>query len=161
MTTRSLTDRTALCYSAVYAHLEVGLLLCSRGADLMAVNDKGCTALDLYGIFANLSDELKQKHRAALLGCFRIGPHLLQVKRRADDNFGRRLSFMLVITGCDFTPLLARQLALLSLNPPLPPDAKIPHVEIATVAQKRAFLNMAVFGHGGLVKPSRAPCEAS
>ena len=59
---------------------------------------------------------------------------------------------MLVMTGCDFKPLLARQLALLLLNPPLPPDVKIPPIEIATVAQKRAFLNMAVFGHEGLVR---------
>jgi hypothetical protein len=48
--------------------------------------------------------------------------------------------------------LLARQLALLLLSPPLPPDAEIPPIEIVTVAQKRAFLNMAVFGHEGLVR---------
>jgi hypothetical protein len=59
---------------------------------------------------------------------------------------------MLVMTGCDFKPLIARQLALLLLNPPLPPDVKIPPIEIATVAQKR------VPEHGG-ARP-RGPAQA-
>jgi hypothetical protein len=58
---------------------------------------------------------------------------------------------MQVMVFNDFQPLLARQLILLTLNPPLPPDASIPPVIISTVAQRRAFLNMAVFGHGYLL----------
>ena len=110
--------------------------------------------MDLHGVNANprLSEETDEEHRAALLDCFRKGPHPSQVQRRKDENWARRLPFLLVMTGCDFKPLLARQLALLLLNPPLPPDVKIPPIEIATVAQKRAFLNMAVFGHEGLVR---------
>ena len=55
---------------------------------------------------------------------------------------------MQVMVCYDFQPLLARQLILLTLNPP---DASIPPVIISTaVAQRRAFLNMAVFGHGYL-----------
>ncbi len=120
----------------------------------MSVNKSGRTLLQIYGSHANLplSEETLQEHRAALLDCFRKGPHPSQVQRRKDENWARRLPLMLVMTGCDFKPLLARQLALLLLNPPLPPDVKIPHIEIATVAQKRAFLNMAVFGHEGLVR---------
>ena len=102
--------------------------------------------------YPRLSEETEEEHKAALLDCFRKGPHPSQVQRRKDENWARRLPFMLVMTGCDFKPLLARQLALLLLNPPLPPDVKIPPIEIATVAQKRAFLNMAVFGHEGLVR---------
>ena len=160
MTTRADDGFTALHWAAWYGHLQVGLLLCSKGADLMAVIDNGNTTFDgetplqIYGIHANppLSEETKEEHRAALLDCFRKGPHPSQVQRRKDKNWARRLPFMLVMTGCDFKPLLARQLALLLLNPPLPPDVKIPPIEIATVAQKRAFLNMAVFGHEGLVR---------
>ena len=99
-----------------------------------------------------LSEETKEEHRAALRDCFRKGPHPSQVQRRKEENWARRLPFMLVMTGCDFKPLIARQLALLLLSPALPPDVKIPPIEIATVAQKRAFLNMAVFGHEGLVR---------
>ena len=154
MTTRDVIGWTALHYSAYYGHLQVGLLLCSKGADLMAVSHDGYTALQDYGDNAipRLSEETKEEHRAVLLDCFRKGPHPSQVQRRKDENWARRLPFMLVMTGCDFRPLLARQLALLLLNPPLPPDAAIPPIEIATVAQKRAFLNMAVFGHEGLVR---------
>ena len=120
----------------------------------MRVSKYKRTPLEGYGIEANppLSEKTKEKHRAALLDCFRKGPHPSQVQRRKDENWARRLPFMLVMSGCDFKPLLARQLALLLLSPALPPDVKIPPIEIATVAQKRAFLNMAVFGHEGLVR---------
>ena len=154
MTTRDVNGWTALHLSADKGHLQVSLLLCSKGADLMAVNKNGRTPLQLYGSHATspLSEETKDEHRAALLDCFRKGPHPSQVQRCKDENWARRLPFMLVMTGCDFKPLLARQLALLLLSPPLPPDVKIPPIEIATEAQKRAFLNMAVFGHEGVVR---------
>ena len=154
MTTRDVNGLTALHCAATYDHLQVGLLLCSKGADLMAVSNRGCTPLQMYGNNANppLSEETKEEHKAALLDCFRKGPHPSQVQRRKNENWARRLPLMLVMTGCDFKPLVALQLALLLLNPPLPPDVKIPPIEIATVAQKRAFLNMAVFGLEGLLK---------
>jgi hypothetical protein len=120
----------------------------------MAATKRGCTPSQIYGstAYPRLSEQTKEKHRAALRDCFRKGPHPSQVQRRKDENWARRLPLMLVMAGCDFKPLIARQLALLSLNPALPPDVKIPPIEIATVAQKRAFLNMAVFGHEGLVR---------
>ena len=120
----------------------------------MSVNKNRQTPLQEYGSHANprLSKQTKDEHRAALLDCFRKGPHPSQVQRRKDENWVRRLPLMLVMTRCDFKPLLARQLALLLLSPALPPDVKIPPIDIATVAQKRAFLNMAVFGHEGLVR---------
>ena len=154
MTTRDVVGWTVLHWSAYKGRLQVGLLLCSKGADLMAVDNHGRTPLQDYGYLANplLSKETKEEHRAALLDCFRKGPHPSQVQRRKDENWARRLPFMLVMTGCDFKPLIARQLALLLLNPPLPTDVKIPPIEIATVAQKRAFLNMALLGHAGLLR---------
>ena len=154
MTTRNAEGWTALKWAALNAHLQVGLLLCSKGADLMTVDNRGYTALQDYGHDDNprLSKKTKKKDKAALLDCFRKGPHPSQVQRRKNENWARRLPFLLVMTGCDFKPLLARQLALFLLSPPLPPDVKIPPIEIATVAQKRAFLNTAVFGHKGLVR---------
>ena len=154
MTTRDTGGWTALHLSAWNGDLQVGLLLCSKGADLMAVTNGGYTVLQDYGENTDppLSEETLQEHRAALLDCFRKGPHPSQVQRRKDENWARRLPFLLVMTGCDFKPLIARQLALLLLSPALPPDVKIPPIEIATVAQKRAFLNMTVFGHEGLVR---------
>ena len=154
MTTRDNGGRTALHWSALHGNLQVGLLLYSKGADLMTVDNNGLTALQIYGNSADppLSHETEVEHRAALLDCFRKGPHPSQVQRRKDENWARRLPLMLVMTGCDFRPLIARQLTLLLLSPALPPDAAIPPIDIATVAQKRAFLNMAVFGHEGLVR---------
>jgi len=60
---------------------------------------------------------------------------------------------MMSIAGHDFQPLIAKQLVLLFLKPPLPPDVSIPLVDISTMAQRRAFLNMAVFGLAGSVPP--------
>ena len=153
-TSEAAAGRTALHFAAFNAHLHVGLFLCSKGADLMAVKDNGSTPLQIYDstAYPRLSEQTKDEHRAALRDCFRKGPHPSQVQRRKDENWARRWPLMLVMTGCDFKPLLARQLALLLLSPPLPPDVKIPPIEISTVAQKRAFLNMSVFGHEGLLK---------
>ena len=150
MTTDTVGGWTALNYSAFRGHLQVGLLLCSKGADLMAVDRNGRTALQVYGndVYPRLSKETEEEHKAALLDCFRKGPHPSQVQRRKDENFARRLPFMLLLTGCDFKPLLARQLALLLLSPALPPDVKIPPL----VTTRSARLNLAVFGHEGLVK---------
>jgi hypothetical protein len=49
----------------------------------MEVDNNGLTALQDYGIDANprLSEETKKEHKAALLDCFRKGPHPSQVQR--------------------------------------------------------------------------------
>ena len=89
MTTRSTGRWTALHCSAFYGHLQVGLLLCSKGADLMAVDIYKSTPLQGYGTsLANppLSEKTEEEHRAALLDCFRKGPHPSQVQRRKDEN---------------------------------------------------------------------------
>ena len=95
--------------------------------------------------FANppLSPAVLEDRRALLQHAYEEGPH-------PNARWARRWPFMQVMVFNDFQPLLARQLILLTLNPPLPPDASIPPVIISTVAQRRAFLNMAVFGHGYL-----------
>jgi hypothetical protein len=51
--------------------------------------------------------------------------------------------FVLVMTGCDFRQLFARQMAQLLLNPAVLPNATILPIDISTVAQKRTFLNVA------------------
>ena len=66
---------TALHFAAVWDHPDTCLLLLSRGADLMAVDDDNKTALDLYGHALNyisstdrpkLSDAVKEERRNAL-----------------------------------------------------------------------------------------------
>jgi hypothetical protein len=57
-----------------------------------------------------------------------------------------------VLVCCDFQPLVARQLVLLELNPPLPPDAEIPPIEISTPEQYRAYLHGIMFAHPGIWK---------
>ena len=113
MTTNNTFGVTALHYSAYFGHLQVGLLLCSKGADLMTGDNIGQTTLQLYGSHAKppLSEETEEEHKAALLDCFRKGPHSTQVQRRKDENWARRWPLMLVMTGCDLRPVIARQLA--------------------------------------------------
>ena len=98
---------TALHWSALKGHLQVGLLLCSKGADLvaMAVNGRGENSLMIYGNGGDLSRETLQEYKAALLDCFRKGPYPSQVQRRKDENWARRLPFMLVMTGCELQAL--------------------------------------------------------
>jgi len=57
---------------------------------------------------------------------------------------------MQVMVFNDFQPLAARRAVLLALNPPLPTNVKIPPLPNRTRAQRRALLNMKVFGHEGI-----------
>ena len=140
---------TALHLSAYYGNLQVGLLLCSKGADFMAVDIYKRTPLQLYGLNANppLSQETEEEHKAALLDCFRKGPHPSQVQRRKNENWARRWPFIMIIVGHDFQPLAARRAIL---NPPLPPNVRIRPLPNRTRAQSRALLNMRNFGHKGI-----------
>ena len=142
---RSDTD-SALLLAAYYDHIQVCLLLISRRANLMLVVD-GRTALNNYGDRKRpvlTPDELEER-RAIVLTAFEQGPH-------PDMCLARRWPFVCVLVGCDFQPLLARQLVLLALNPPLPPDAQIPPIEIATPEQYRAYLHGCIFAHPGFWK---------
>ena len=138
---------SALSLAARYDHLQVCLLLISRRANLMLALTDG-TALDRYGddkYNPRLTPDEFEERRATLRTAFEQGPH-------ADMCWKRRWPFVSVMVGCDFQPLLARQLVLLALNPPLPPDAQIPPIEIATPEQYRAYLHGCIFAHPGFWK---------
>ena len=139
---------TALGVAAIHDHLPVCILLISKGADLYAAmphDELTNSALQWYGQRADppLNPAVLAERRALLQHAYDEGPH-------PNARWARRWPFMQVMVFNDFQPLLARQLNLLTLNPPLPPDASIPPVIISTAAQRRAFLNMAVFGHVGI-----------
>ena len=138
---------SALTNAARYDHFQVCLLLISCRANLMLDSFDG-TALDRYGCYKNnprlTPDELEQRE-ATLRTAFEQGPH-------PDMCWKRRWPFVCVMVDCDFQPLLARQLVLLALNPPLPPDAQIPPIEIATPEQHRAYLHGCIFAHPGFWK---------
>ena len=118
----------------------------------MAVDRNGRTALQVYGndVYPRLSEETEEEHKAALLDCLRKGPHPSQVKRRKDENWARRWPFMMIMVGHDFQPLAARSAILLAANPPLPPNVRIPPLPNSTRAQRRALLNLQVFGLSGI-----------
>ena len=138
---------TALSLAAAHDHLEVCLLLVSRAADLLEIVRDGKTALDLFGsgYGISLTRKVKKQRRALLRKAYDDGPH-------PNARWVRRWPFVCVLVCCDFQPLLARQLVLLELNPPLPHDAKIPPIEIATPEQYRAYLHGIVFSHPGFWK---------
>ena len=138
---------SALSWAARYDRLQVCLLLISRRANLM-LDLNGRTALDVYGKGKNhprLTPAELEERRAIVRTAFEQGPH-------PDMCWARRRPFVCVLVGCDFQPLLARQLVLLELNPPLPPDAQIPPIEIATPEQYRAYLHGCIFAHPGFWK---------
>jgi hypothetical protein len=99
----------------------------------------------MYGKYADppLTPAVLEQRRALLQHTYDEGPH-------PNARWARRWPFVMVMVCYGFQPTAARRAVLLALNPPLPPDASIPPIIISTAAQRRAFLNMAVFGHGYL-----------
>jgi hypothetical protein len=137
---------TALGVAAAWDHLPVCILLLSKGADLYALMAcDGLTALQWYGRHANplLSPAVFEERRALLQHAYDEGPH-------PNARWARRWPFMQVMVFNDFQPTAARRAVLLALNPPLPPNVKIPPLPNRTRAQRRALLNMKVFGHEGV-----------
>jgi hypothetical protein len=60
--------------------------------------------------------------------------------------------FLPVAFPYDFQPTAARRAVLSALYPALPPNVRIPPLPAGTPEQKRALLNMSIFGHDGLWK---------
>jgi hypothetical protein len=137
---------TALGAAALWDNLPVCILMLSKGADLYALMPfNGRTALQMYGQHANprLSPAVLEERRALLQHAYDEGPH-------PNARWARRWPFMQVMVFNDFQPTAARRAVLLALNPPLPPNVKIPPLPNRTRAQRRALLNMKVFGHEGV-----------
>ena len=134
--------------------MDICLLLLSRGADLMAVDDDGRTALDRLSTYdpqthRDFSEQEQEARRYLLLAAFEEGPHISQKRRRAWE---RRKNAMMVMAGCGFQPLKARRELELEMNPPLPPDVPIPAQAVETEEEERALRRMSVFGNEGIWK---------
>ena len=145
---------TALHWAAMHNQPAACELLLSRGADLLAESNQGRTALEDYGVYATPrpTKEEKEHARARLVAAWEAGPHPSQVQRRRDVRWARRWPFVRVLVCCDFQPTAARKALLALLHPPLPPDAVIPRLPCATLAERRALLRDKVFTHPGLWK---------
>ena len=137
---------TALGIAAAFDHLPVCILLLSKAADLYALMPyDGRTALQMYGQVANppLTPAVLEERRALLQHAYDEGPH-------PKARWARRWPFEMVMVCYGFQPTAARRAVLLALNPPLPTHVKIPPLPNRTRAQRRALLNMKVFGHEGI-----------
>ena len=153
---------TALGLSAAKDHLPICLLLVARAADVYAVdavNGTGQNALEGYGSSKlSLAPTVLEERRAMLKHAYDEGPH-------PNARWDRRKNFVMVLATTssltmflpvafpyDFQPTAARRAVLAALYPPLPPNAPIPSLPSETPEQKRALMNMAIFGHIGLWK---------
>ena len=150
---------TALGLAAANDHLPVCLLLVARAADLYAVNAVyGRNALEDYGSNSTLTPAVKKKRQAQLKHAYDEGPH-------PNARWARRKSFVMILATTssltmflpvafpyDFQPTAARRAVLAALYPPLPPNVRIPPLPAGTPEQKRALLNMSIFGHDGFWK---------
>ena len=137
------------------------LLLVAQAADLYAVNAVygGQNALEGYGHYKNnLTPAVLEERRALLKHAYDEGPH-------PNARWARRKNFVMVLATTssltmflpvafpyDFQPTAARRAVLAALYPPLPPNVPIPPLPAGTPEQKRALLNMAIFGHDGFWK---------
>jgi hypothetical protein len=154
-----IQDWTALGLAAAYDNLPICLLLVARAADLYAVDAYvGRNALEAYGHFISLAPADLEERRAQLKHAFDEGPH-------PNARWARRKNFVMVLATTssltmflpvafpyDFQPTAARRAVLAALYPPLPPNVPIPPLPAGTPEQKRALLNMAIFGHDGFWK---------
>ena len=152
---------TALGLAAANDYLPICLLLVARAADLYAVNAVfgGQNALEGYGSSKNnLTPAVLEERRAQLKHAYDEGPH-------PNARWARRKNFVMVLATTssltmflpvafpyDFQPTAARRAVLAALYPPLPPNVPIPPLPAGTPEQKRALLNMAIFGHDGFWK---------
>ena len=142
---------TALGIAAANDHLPVCIFLLSKGADLYALMNNGRTALQVYGAHVTYGEDVRpplapavlEERLALLKHAYDEGPH-------PNACWARRWPFMQVMVFNDFHPTAARRAVLLALNPPLPTNVKIPPLPNRTRAQRRALLNMKVFGHEGI-----------
>jgi hypothetical protein len=107
---------SSLLEAALHDHLPVCEYLLSLGADLMALSIYNETALTHYGCKSNdyrgLSPETKALRRAALQRAWENGPHPSQIKRRCDERWIRRGSFITVLAENGYRPLQARALEI-------------------------------------------------
>ena len=151
---------TALGLAAARDYLPICLLLVARAADLYAVNAVfGRNALEGYGYNKpSLTPAVLEERRALLKHAYDEGPH-------PNARWARRKNFVMVLATTssltmflpvafpyDFQPTAARRAVLAALYPPLPPNVPIPPLPAGTPEQKRALLNMAIFGHDGFWK---------
>ena len=142
---KSNSGRTSLAWAACKDNLPACLYLISQQADLLSVGNDGRPVLERYGRWANtpLTPAVLEQRRALLQNAYDEGPH-------PNARWARRWPFVMVMVCYGFQPTAARRAVLLALNPPLLTNAKIPPIVLKTKAQRRVFLNMAVFGHEGI-----------
>ena len=151
LNTRSKCGLTALFWAAYGDCIPACLYLISRGADLMVKDDAGWNILGRYGEATDppISAEQKEQRCEILRNAFAEGPHISQVRRRAWER--RRNVFLFVTayhitTGIALKPLAYRQALMLAANPPLPPNVRIPPVQLGTPEQRRAYYRNRIFG---------------
>jgi len=149
-------------YAARNDKLDCAVFLLNRGADLLAVDNEGKTALDHYGtllldIIRPLSYKVKEQRREVLHSVFAKGPHPSQVQRRKDECWSRRCALMLVVAQNNLRPLAARrleqELARASLDPAVVAYAEVPPpVVLDTPEKRRAHYMGQVLSNEGLLR---------
>ena len=145
--------RTALAWAALNDNLPACLYLISQKADLLSVDIGGESVLELYGQFKgiSISEEIKKQHTEILREAWLNGPHPSQC-------WARRCPMMMVVTahhnltGIAIFPLAYRQALMLIANPPLPPDAEIPPLQLDTPEKRRNYYLNRIFGDEGIFK---------
>ena len=150
---RNNIGRTALAYAALKDNLPACLYLTSQKADLLSLDNDGKSVLERYGQFKgiSISEEVKKQHIETLREAWLIGPHPSQC-------WARRCPMMMVVsahhnlTGIAIFPLAYRQALMLLANPPLPPDAEIPPLQLDTPEKRRAYYHNRIFGDEGIFK---------
>ena len=143
---------TALALAALCDILPACLYLISQRADLLSVNNDGQSVLERYGKNSDDNDEqAKKRHIEILREAWLNGPHPSQC-------WERRCPMMMVVTahhnltGIAIFPLAFRQALMLLANPPLPPDAEIPPLQLDTPEKRRNYYHNRIFGDEGIFK---------
>jgi hypothetical protein len=135
---------SALSVACQLDHIDIALYLITKGANLMEIIYNNKTALDFIGWCKTLTNKEKEE-RCNML-------HYAYNKRIKDENWKRRMPFMIVMVENKFLPLIINNLALKLSTTFLTNNQKIPTIILDTPEKKKLYIISKVFCNIDLVR---------
>lgn len=135
---------SALSVACQVDNIDIALYLICKGANLMEVIYNNKTALDFIGWCAILTNKQKEERCIMLRYAYN--------KRIKDDNWKRRLPFMMVMVENKFLQLIINNLALKLSTAILTSNQKIPAIILDTPEKKKFYIISKVFCNIDLVR---------
>ena len=135
---------SALSVACQLDHIDIALYLITKGANLMEIIYTNKTALDFIGWCKTLTNKEKEERCNVL--------HYAYNKRIKDENWKRRMPFMMVMVENNFLQLTINNLALKLSAVFLTNNQKIPPIVLDSPEKKKLYIISKVFCNIDLVR---------